>query len=152
MNLMYRKHEEYIDTASQGNVILVEHNLGSLLPSVTLYEPINLSDLKAVSLYDSRIASVESRGPNVTRIAFASPFQGYIQLIDIQNVRTTIADRIAHLEELTDLLIQQQKQLVNSAQWRQMNNYHDNQATNLNKKIAELSLELTKLKNDVAAL
>ncbi|MDD3412393.1 MAG: hypothetical protein PHY47_00170 [Lachnospiraceae bacterium] len=149
---MYRKHEEYIDTASQGNIIMVEHNLGSLLPSITLYEPINLSDLKAVSLYDSRIASIESRGPNVTRITFSNAFQGYIQLIDIQNVRTTIADRITHLEELTDLIIQQQKQLVNSAQWRQMNTYHDNQAAILNKKIVELGLELTKLKNDVAAL
>ncbi len=152
MDLMYRKHEEYIDTASQGNIIMVEHNLGSLLPSITLYEPINLSDLKAVSLYDSRIASIESRGPNVTRITFSNAFQGYIQLIDIQNVRTTIADRITHLEELTDLIIQQQKQLVNSAQWRQMNTYHDNQAAILNKKIVELGLELTKLKNDVAAL
>ena len=152
MNLMYKKHEEYIDTASQGNIVLVEHNLESLLPMITIYEPINLSDLKVVSLYDSRIASIESRGPNVTRISFSSSFQGYIQLVDIQNVRTTIADRIAHLEQATDFIIQQQKQLVSGAQWRQMNNYQDSKFVEVGKKISDLESELSKVKNDVAAL
>jgi hypothetical protein len=149
---MYKKHEEYIDTSSEGNIILVEHNLNTLMPLVALYQPANLSDLKAVSLYDSRISSVESRGPNVTMITFSSAFEGYVQLVDIQNVRTSIIDRIAHLEEVTSLLIQQQKMLTNASQWRQMNTHFESLIVNINNKLVSVDAEISKLKSDIESL
>lgn len=149
---MYKKHEEYIDTSSEGNVILVEHNLNTLMPLVALYQPANLSDLRAVSLYDSRIGSVESRGPNVTMLTFNSAFEGYVQLVDIQNVRTSIVDRIAHLEEITSLLLQQQKQLTNASQWRQMNTHFESMIVSINNKLAAVDVEISKLKSDIESL
>lgn len=149
---MYRKHEEYISTANEGQVILIEHNLNTQTPAVTLYEPVNLSDLKVVSLYDSRIGSIESRGPNVTALTFSSSFEGYVQLIDIQNTRNLITDRIARLEDLSEILVQQQKQLTTSSQWRQMNNYLESQQVALNNKITELDAEIKKLKRELDSL
>jgi hypothetical protein len=149
---MYRKHEEYISTANEGQVILIEHNLNTQTPAVSLYEPVNLSDLKLVSLYDSRIGSIESRGPNVTALTFSSSFEGYVQLIDIQNTRNLITDRIARLEDLSEILVQQQKQLTTSSQWRQMNNYLESQQVALNNKITEIDAEIKKLKSDIDSL
>lgn len=147
-----RKHEEYINTATDGLVILVEHNLKTLMPSIILYEPINISDFKVVPLYDSRIMSIESRGENVLEISFNSGFEGYIHIVDVKNNRDSIEDRLTRVENLLDFTIQQQKQLTSLSQWKQMNSYFSSLFEDQQIKIEELEKEIEKLKSDIDAL
>lgn len=147
-----RKHEEYLNTAQEGMIILVEHNLKTLMPDIVLYEPININDFKVVPLYDSRIASIESRGENVVEISFNSAFEGYINFIDVKNTRDSIEDRLARVEDLLDYTIQQQKQLTSLSQWKQMNAYFESKIDEQSAQIAELEKEIEKIKSDIEAL
>lgn len=147
-----RKHEEYINTASDGLIILVEHNLKTLMPDIILYEPINISDFKVVPLYDSRIASIESRGENVIEISFNSGFEGYIHFVGVNNNRDSIEDRLSRVENLLDFTIQQQKQLTSLSQWKQMNSYFESKLAEQSVQILELEKEIEKLKSDIEAL
>ena len=150
---MYKKYEEYINTTTAGTLnILVEHKLNSTMPSLTIYEPINVNDFKLVPHYDARIASIESKGPNVTLISFNSAFEGNLQFLEVTNDRNSIEDRLKKLEELSDYTIAQQKQLVTSSQWRQMNTYFESQFTEIYTKLDELNNSITSLEADVDAL
>lgn len=122
------------------------------MPSIILYEPINISDFKVVPLYDSRIASIESRGENVIEISFNSGFEGYIQLVDVKNNRDSIEDRLTRVENLLDFTIQQQKQLTSLSQWKQMNSYFESKIADQAVLITELESEIEKLKSDIEAL
>ncbi len=150
--IMHNIYSRYIDTAQEGFTIFLEHNLGSLIPFVLLYEPVNLNDYKVVPLYDSRIATIESRGLNVSQITFNGSFTGYAQVLSVQNVRNTLEDRVSRLEDISDVTIQQQKQLVSGSQWRQMNTYLEGEIVKLDNKIESLSTEVDNLKSDVDAL
>jgi hypothetical protein len=149
---MYKKHHEYINTSQDGLIITVEHNLEGLYPVLSLFEPINLTDMKSVPLYDSRITSIESRGPNVTQVTFNSNFEGYIDLIQIENKRNTVEDRLTSLEISVGQIKEQQKQLVSSFQWRQMNNYFEEKVVTNEESIVAAEKEIDSLKADLDSL
>lgn len=149
---MFKIYDKYINTANEGQTIIVEHNLDSLIPFILLYEPVNVNDYKAVPLYDARITSIESKGRQNTLITFNSPFEGYVNVLVVQNERNSVEDRVARLEDMMDISLQQQKQLVSHSQWTQMNTYLENQTSDLNNKVADLSVEIDHLKSDVDAL
>ena len=146
---MYSKFEQYIDTSRDGLIIMIEHNLATLFPQVSLFEPIDLTDMKSVPLYDSRITSIESKGNNVTQITFNTAFEGYINLIQIKNSRNTIEDRISNLESLMDQTIDQQKKLVALSQWKQMNNYFEQKVVDTEVSIKEIEKEIDSIKTDL---
>jgi hypothetical protein len=127
---MYAKYEKYIDTAVEGFIFDIEHNLKSITPLVFLYEPVGLTDFRSVSLYDSRIGFIESKGLNVSRVSFNAPFQGYISFVDIKNSKPDLETKISKLESSLSNTIQQQKSFVTLSQWKEMNNLEeaDNQA------------------------
>ena len=149
---MFQEYQEYINTTQNGLVMFVEHNLKTLTPFVLLYEPVGLNDYKVVPLYDSRIASLESKGPNVFQVSFNTTFKGYIQFLKAQNVQVSLEERVSGLEDAMGSTVHQQKQLVSGSQWRQMNSLVENEMSQLKKTIDELNSELKRLKTTVAAL
>lgn len=149
---MYFRYNKYIDTAVDGIIFDLEHNLSTNTPLVFLYEPVGLSDLKAVSLYDSRIGSLESKGLNVIRVSFNAPFQGYISLVDIKNEKPDMDARASKLEISLSNTIQQQKNFVTLSQWKEMNNLLDNNSENLKDAIVALQSQIDSLKNDIEFL
>ena len=149
---MYAKYEQYINTAIEGSIILVEHNLKSSMPSIFLYEPVGLSDKKIVSLYDSRIESIETKGVNVIQITFSLPFEGYVNLIDLKNNTPAFETRLARLEDLTSLILQQQKNLVSNSQWREMNTLNLQEISEIDSALKNLKKDLENLKSDVESI
>lgn len=149
---MYGKYDKYIDTAVDGLIFDLEHNLKTILPLVFLYEPVGLTDLRSVSLYDSRIASLESKGQNITRISFNAPFEGYISLVDIKNQKPELSGRIDKLETSLSNAIQQQKNLVTLSQWKEMNNLLDQQNQELKDAVASLQKQIDSIKEDIENL
>jgi hypothetical protein len=150
---MYKKYREYINTATAGTLnILVEHKLDSLMPSVAIYEPININDYKLVPLYDARIASIESKGANVLLISFSGAFTGEIQLLEVTNDRNSIEDRLTRTQELLSSVVSQQKQLVTQSQWRQMNTYNESQFAKTLSKLDKINNELDLIHSDINAL
>lgn len=149
---MAKPYEEYINATAGNLIILVEHKLNTTMPRVALFEPVNLTDFKAVPLYDARIGSIESNGPNITQIEFTSPFEGRVQLIFEENTRDSIESRLANVEDLLDLTIAQQKQLTTLSQWKQMNNLFDQEHADLNAAIAEINSIIDGIKADIDSL
>lgn len=149
---MYTKHEQYVNTATDGLVVLIEHNLKSMMPSIFIYEPVGLTDRKSVSLYDSRISSIESKGQNITQISFALPFEGYINLVEVKNNSQDIESRLTRLEDLLSSTLQQQKNLVSNSQWREMNTLLLQQIATLDSTLTTVSKNLNNLKLDVDSL
>ena len=149
---MYSRYNKYIDTAVDGIIFDLEHNLSTNTPLVFLYEPVGLSDLKAVSLYDSRIGSLESKGLNVIRVSFNAPFQGYISLVDIKNQKPDMDARVSKLETSLSNTIQQQKNFVTLSQWKEMNNLNDSRVQEIIDAIASLENQISSLKQDIENL
>ena len=146
---MQDKYEKYIDTAVDGMVFDIEHNLQTMSPLVFLYEPVGLSDLRSVSLYDSRLGFVESKGKNVSRVSFNNAFQGYIYLIDSKVPRVSFDNRISRIENLLNDAINQQKSLVTLSQWKELNNLEDTELSYLKEKIAILDGDLETLRQEI---
>lgn len=149
---MYAKYEKYIDTSIDGMVFDLEHNLKTLVPSVQLYEPVGLSDLRLVSLYDSRIAFIESKGLNVTRLSFSQPFQGFVSFIDIKNSKPDLENRISKIESSLNSAIQQQKSFTTLSQWKEMNNLEEQELTNVKLALDVLSTQVESLKEEINQL
>jgi hypothetical protein len=149
---MYSRYNKYIDTAVDGLIFDLEHNLNTSQPLVFLYEPVGLSDLRSVSLYDSRVASVESRGLNISRVSFNAQFQGYISLVDIKNQKPDMDSRVSKLETSLTNAIQQQKNFVTLSQWKEVNTLLDQQNQELKDAIVALQSQIDSLKNDVENL
>lgn len=149
---MFQEFQEYIDTTQNGLIMYVEHNLKTLTPSVSLYEPVGLNDYKVVPLYDSRIASLESKGPNVFQLSFNTTFKGYVKFLKVQNVQVSLEERVSGLEDAVMNTVAQQKQLVSGSQWRQMNSLVENEFTSLKKTVEQLNADIKKIKSTVAAL
>lgn len=146
---MYANYQKYIDTVTDGLVFDIEHNLKTLVPSVQLYEPVGLSDFRLVSLYDSRIGFIESKGLNVTRVSFSAPFQGYISFIDIKNSKPDLENRILKIETSLNSAIQQQKSFTTLSQWKEMNNLEEQELTNVKLALDVLSTQVASLKEEV---
>jgi hypothetical protein len=146
---MYQKYEEYINTTQDGLIIMIEHNLNTLFPSMSLFEPVDLTDMKAVPLYDSRITSIESKGLNVTQVSFNGAFEGYVNLLHVKNARNTIENRLSDLETLADQTRDLQKKLVSLAQWKQMNNYFEQKTVDLEGSVKGIESELDSIKKDL---
>jgi hypothetical protein len=149
---MYAKYDKYIDTAVDGLIFDVEHNLKSMMPLVFLYEPVGLTDLRSVSLYDSRIGFIESRGQNISRVSFSASFQGYISFVEIKNAKPDIENRLNKLETSLSNAIQQQKSLVTLSQWKEMNNLEDQDITAVKATTVSLQDQITSLKEDIENL
>lgn len=149
---MYAKYNKYIDTAVDGMIFDLEHNLSTSQPLVFFYEPVGLSDLRSVSLYDSRIGSVESRGQNISRISFNGQFQGYISLVDIKNQKPDMDSRVSKLETSLSSAIQQQKNFVTLSQWKEMNNLSDSKTQELIDSISALQSQIDSLRVDIENL
>lgn len=146
---MYSKFERYINTATDGLIFDIEHNLKTLSPLVFLYEPVGLSDLRSVSLYDSRIGFVESKGLNVTRISFNNPFEGYISLVNITNDKPDLETRINRIETNLSNAIQQQKSFTTLSQWKEMNTLLEEADQSIKDSLSLLVNQLESLKEDV---
>lgn len=149
---MYAKYDKYIDTAVDGLIFDLEHNLKTNQPLVFIYEPVGLTDLRSVSLYDSRIASLESRGHNIIRVSFNAPFQGYISLVDIKNQKPELSGRIDKLESGLSSAIQQQKNFVTLSQWKEINNLFDQQNQELKDAVSALQSQINSIKQEVENL
>ncbi len=146
---MYSRYDKYIDTAVDTLVFDIEHNLKTIQPLVFLYEPSGLTDLRSVSLYDSRVGFIESRGLNISRVCFNAPFQGYISFVDLKNTRPDLESRISRIETSLSNAIQQQKSFVTLSQWKEMNNLEDSEITSLKEELASLESQLNALKEEV---
>jgi hypothetical protein len=146
---MYAKYEKYVDTAVDGMIFDIEHNLKTLEPLVSLYEPVGLTDYRSVSLYDSRIAAIESKGQNISRVSFNTPFQGKVSFINITNDKPDLETRVAKLETTLSNAIQQQKSLVTLSQWKEMNNLKESHLSDLNSLINSVQKQLDLLKEDI---
>ena len=149
---MYAKYEKYVDTAVDGMIFDIEHNLKTLEPLVSLYEPVGLTDYRSVSLYDSRVAAVESRGQNISRVSFNATFQGKISFVNITNDKPDLDTRVSKLEASLSNAIQQQKSLVTISQWKEMNNLEEGQLADLKELIDSIQGQITLLKQDVENL
>jgi hypothetical protein len=149
---MYSKYEKYIDTGVDGIIFDIEHNLKTMEPIVSLFEPIGLTDYRSVSLYDSRISSIESKGQNISRVSFNASFQGKISFVNITNDRLDMESRIAKLETTLSSAIQQQKSLVTIPQWREMNNLEESQIKSLSNSIDSIQSQIILLKKEIEDL
>jgi hypothetical protein len=149
---MYAKHEKYIDTAVDGMIFDIEHNLKTMMPLASLYEPIGLTDFRSVSLYDSRVGFIESKGLNVSRVSFSAPFQGYISFLDIKNAKPSLEDRLNKIESTISSAIQQQKSFTTISQWKEMNNFEEKELQVLRSAINVLSNQLSSLEEEVKNL
>lgn len=149
---MYAKYNKYVDTAVDGLIFDIEHNLKTIQPLVSLFEPVGLTDLKSVSLYDSRIAFIESRGQNISRVSFNSEFQGYISFVDIKNSKPDIENRLSKLESSLSNTIQQQKSFVTLSQWKEMNNLEDLDMEQAKASLESLQDQIISLKEDIENL
>jgi hypothetical protein len=149
---MYAKYEKYIDTAVDGIIFDIEHNLKTSEPLVSIFEPVGLTDYRSVSLYDSRIAAIESRGQNISRISFNAAFQGKISFINITNDKPDLDSRVAKLETALSNAIQQQKSLVTSSQWKEMNSLTESQLSSVNELINSIQAQIDLLKEDIENL
>lgn len=149
---MYSRYNKYIDTAVDGFIFDLEHNLQTAQPLVFFFEPVGLSDLRSVSLYDSRIASVESKGQNITRISFNSPYQGYLSLVDIKNLKPDMDSRVSKVETSLTNAIQQQKNFVTLSQWKEVNNLLDQENQELKDAIAALQTQIDSLRMEIENL
>lgn len=149
---MYSKYEKYIDTAVDGVIFDIEHNLKTLEPLVSLYEPVGLTDYRSVSLYDSRISSIESKGQNISRISFNAPFQGKISFINITNDKPDLDSRVLKLETTLSNAIQQQKSLVTISQWKEMNGLEQSQIKDLVDLLNSIQAQIDLLKEDIENL
>jgi hypothetical protein len=149
---MYAKYDKYIDTAVDGLIFDIEHNLKAIMPLVFLYEPVGLTDLRSVSLYDSRISSIESRGSNVSRLSFGAAFQGYVSFVDVKNDKPDIESRIAKLESGLSNAIQQQKSFTTLSQWKEMNNLVDQDAQSVKDSLVIIQNDIETLKEDISNL
>lgn len=149
---MYVKYEKYIDTAVNGIIFDIEHNLKTLEPIVLLHEPVGLTDYRAISLYDSRIAAIESKGQNITRVSFNAPFQGKIAFISITNDKPSLENRISKLETSLSNAVQQQKSFVTLSQWKEINNLKDSDSSIIKDLINSLQRQLDLLKEEVKDL
>ncbi len=149
---MYAKYEKYIDTAVDGIIFDIEHNLKTSEPLVSIFEPVGLTDYRSVSLYDSRIAAIESRGQNISRISFNAAFQGKISFINITNDKPDLDSRVAKLETALSNAIQQQKSLVTSSQWKEMNSLAESQLSSVNELINSIQAQIDLLKEDIENL
>lgn len=146
---MYSKYDKYIDTNVDGLIFDVEHNLKTLTPLVFVYEPVGLTDLRSVSLYDSRIISIESKGLNISRVSFNSQFQGYVSFVDIKNTKPDLESRISRIETSLSNTIQQQKSFVTLSQWKEMNTLEESNLQDVKDEVVTLQNELTSLKEVV---
>lgn len=149
---MYSKFDRYINTATDGLIFDIEHNLKTLSPLAFLYEPVGLSDLRSVSLYDSRIGFVESKGLNVTRISFNNPFEGYISLVGISNDKPDLETRVSRLETSLSNAIQQQKSFTTLSQWKEMNNLLEEGNQSIKDALTLLVNQVESLKEEVSNL
>lgn len=149
---MYAKYEKYIDTAVDGVIFDIEHNLKTLEPLVSLYEPVGLTDYRSVSLYDSRISSIESKGQNISRVSFNAPFQGKISFVSITNNKPDLDSRISKLETSLSNAIQQQKSLVTISQWKQMSSLEQSQIKDLLDLINSIQAQIDLIKRDIEDL
>lgn len=149
---MYAKYDKYIDTAVDGSIFDIEHNLKSIMPLVFLYEPVGLTDLRSVSLYDSRVGFVESQGLNISRVSFNAPFQGYISFVDIKNTKPDLESRISRLETSLSSAIQQQKSFVTLSQWKELNNLEESDSQAVKEEITSLQTQFSALKEEVGNL
>lgn len=149
---MYARYDKYIDTNVDGLVFDIEHNLKTMMPLVFLYEPVGLTDLRSISLYDSRIGFIESKGLNVSRLSFNSSFQGYVSLVDVKNTKPGIEDRMTKLESMLSIAIQQQKSFTTLSQWKEMNNFAEQELETVKTGIQVLQKQLDSLKEDIENL
>lgn len=149
---MYAKYEKYIDTAVDGMIFDIEHNLRTLEALVSLYEPVGLTDYRSVSLYDSRIAAVESRGQNISRVSFNADFQGKISFVNITNDKPDLDSRVSKLEASLSNAIQQQKSLVTLSQWKEMNSLEESQLEGFKGQLASFQTQIDSLKQDIENL
>jgi transcriptional regulator CtsR len=130
----------------------IEHNLKTMMPLASLYEPIGLTDFRSVSLYDSRVGFIESKGLNVSRVSFSAPFQGYISFLDIKNAKPSLEDRLNKIESTISSAIQQQKSFTTISQWKEMNNFEEKELQVLRSAINVLSNQLSSLEEEVKNL
>lgn len=144
-------YEYYIDTASDGLIFQIEHNLnGSPVPF--LWEPTVLGDMKYVAPYDPRIASIETKGPNVLQISFSSPFEGKLQLVILKEPDFTLETKLTDIDRRLQDLTVNHRQLVAKDQWSKMNSYLEGKTDDNYKTITELITEIQGLKEDVSNL
>ena len=149
---MYAKYEKYVDTAVDGMIFDIEHNLKTLEPLVSLYEPVGLTDYRSISLYDSRIAAIESKGQNISRLSFNAPFQGKVSFVNITNDKPDLESRVSKLESSLSNAIQQQKSLVTISQWKEMNSLEESFLQDLKDLVGSIQAQIDSLKQDIENL
>lgn len=146
---MYSKFERYINTATDGLIFDIEHNLKTLSPLTFLYEPVGITDLRSVSLYDSRLGFIESKGINISRISFNLPFEGYVSFVSMTNDRPDLESRITRIETNLNNAIQQQKSFTTLSQWKEMTLLLEQEDKSLKDSLTLLNNQVIALKEEV---
>ena len=148
---MIKTYERLIDTNADGLVIQLPHALGGE-PFIQLSEPTTMGDYKIVSLYDPRIAQIETKGMDILQISFVSPFIGKVKLsLPIANY-VSVEDQIKNIDRRLNDLTVQQRQLVAKKQWSEMNSYLDNKSVSIEEDIAKLQSDIINVRNDIESL
>ena len=144
-------YERNIDTNTDGLIFQVEHNLDGH-PVPFLWEPTTLGDMQYVAPYDSRIAGIETKGPNVIQLSFASAFSGKIQLKIFKQDDFSQEEKIQDIDRrLKDLTVNHRK-LVTKDQWSKMNSYLEGKSDTAKVDLDELTEEVKGIKEDVENL
>ena len=148
---MFKHHETQIDTNESGLIFDLPHNLGGD-PLIFLSEPTSMGDYKIVSLYDSRIISIESKGPDVTRFTFSSTFQGKVRLLLPLENYYPVEEKIEDIDRKLSDIIVMQRQFVVKNQWSKMNSLLESIDDGMRADIKKLQSDYALLKQEVRSL
>ena len=148
---MIKKHTQFIDTSLDGLILSIEHNLnGFPVPFIT--EETENGDRKTVSLYDSRIGEIRTKGPHLCQLTFTSNFKGFIDLILFDGSYVTLKERLDDVEQKMFNIYCEQKQLTPKSSWRKVNDTYDNRIKDLEYNIRDLSAQIANLRNTLLEL
>ena len=148
---MLKKTLKYIDTIVDGKIISIDHNFGGT-PLPFIYEDLENGDRRFISLYDSRIMEVVSKGNNVTQVIFHSDFRGFIELILFDGSYVTLKEKLNDLEYKLQNLYIEIKQLTSKTQWRNMNDLVDLRLNNHQTELDSLKQEVSSLRQIIQEL
>lgn len=148
---MFKIFKSFIDTDTHGSVVKIDHGLGGQ-PFVFINETKLFGDIQYVSLYDPRISSIETKGPNSIIVSFAQSFKGTISLLLVTSSLLDFDQKLTDLDRRTKDIILQQKQLTPHSQFDKITSLLESRLDSIDKKFAELSAELRSLKNDIESL
>lgn len=145
---MFKTYKTIIDTDDSGLVVKIDHQLGGH-PHVFISEPTLFGDIKYLSLYDPRIASVETKGPNSIIMSFTSKFAGLITLLLVEDSLINLSEKISDLDRRQRDTILQQKNMVSNTQFERMESYLSTEISSLSSKMKELENAIKNVKSDL---